>query len=632
MKLIVNPHKIILDKEDAVNEKEINISKCQFEFADEITDDYVKEAYFTFKGESYKKIIVNNECTIPQEVLTEEGTVELGVVAYLVDGENITRYNPSPVYFKTDIGSLKEAENSEEITPSEMEQYEQALNDGLETLDNALDDLQDKVESGYFDGEDGITPTIGDNGNWYLGEEDTGKPSRGEQGLPGETGQPGRDGAIQYDAGKNISIENNVIATNALNQTEVQQLIDASVAGLGFTPTVVQTLPVTDIDTHTIYLVPKTGETGDIYDEYLYINNNWEHVGSTSVDLSDYYTKEEIDKKIFVLVENGTSSNFNINTSSNRTVLGKIISETKKGNSPVVLLISTHSPGGSTQSTPQYLYPLIFNSDGLWAMLPPRFDLDTVYYGAYYHPVTCYYISYSATITEETITVTNISMQPNSYYVLSSTTFAYGNLKMPLGVKNTSTYTPTGDYNPATKKYVDDITGTLSNLTTTDQSNLVAAINEVASSSGGIPVLENETIQIASTNVTSNIDNGVYILKGTQTKIKYAYNNTYSPIGNENVQLTLIVTSMNSTTQVGYLFQPHSGNRCYITIFYMTGMRSIDLNKVVLADSSINLTALPTTSITPTNQYHLVNKSYVDGLVGNINTILATLTTPGGNE
>lgn len=29
-------------------------------------------------------------------------------------------------------------------------------------------------------GKDGITPTIGENGNWFLGDEDTGKPSRGE--------------------------------------------------------------------------------------------------------------------------------------------------------------------------------------------------------------------------------------------------------------------------------------------------------------------------------------------------------------------------------------------------------------------------------------------------------------------
>lgn len=34
-------------------------------------------------------------------------------------------------------------------------------------------------------GQDGITPTIGDNGNWYLGDTDTGKPSRGEKGDTG---------------------------------------------------------------------------------------------------------------------------------------------------------------------------------------------------------------------------------------------------------------------------------------------------------------------------------------------------------------------------------------------------------------------------------------------------------------
>lgn len=40
-------------------------------------------------------------------------------------------------------------------------------------------------------GQDGITPTIGANGNWYLGTTDTGKPSRGVQGVPGPKGDPG---------------------------------------------------------------------------------------------------------------------------------------------------------------------------------------------------------------------------------------------------------------------------------------------------------------------------------------------------------------------------------------------------------------------------------------------------------
>lgn len=50
--------------------------------------------------------------------------------------------------------------------------------------------------SGEFDGADGITPTIGDNGNWYLGTTDTGKPSRGEKGDTGFTGPTGPKGEI----------------------------------------------------------------------------------------------------------------------------------------------------------------------------------------------------------------------------------------------------------------------------------------------------------------------------------------------------------------------------------------------------------------------------------------------------
>lgn len=47
------------------------------------------------------------------------------------------------------------------------------------------------------DGKDGITPTIGDNGNWYLGGTDTGKPSRGADGATGEKGTDGKS-AYQY--------------------------------------------------------------------------------------------------------------------------------------------------------------------------------------------------------------------------------------------------------------------------------------------------------------------------------------------------------------------------------------------------------------------------------------------------
>lgn len=44
------------------------------------------------------------------------------------------------------------------------------------------------------DGQNGETPRIGDNGNWWIGNEDTGKPARGAQGPQGNPGTNGQNG------------------------------------------------------------------------------------------------------------------------------------------------------------------------------------------------------------------------------------------------------------------------------------------------------------------------------------------------------------------------------------------------------------------------------------------------------
>lgn len=146
MKIIVGQHKLEIVKEP-VNEREIDISKCEFEFDEAITSEYIKEAYFTLEGNTYKQIIQNDECDIPSEVLAKKGTVEIGVVAFLVESEEeIKRYNPSPAYFNTWVGSLKDnAENSKPITPSDKEQMEQALQDGLNSIDDKLGEVDDKM-------------------------------------------------------------------------------------------------------------------------------------------------------------------------------------------------------------------------------------------------------------------------------------------------------------------------------------------------------------------------------------------------------------------------------------------------------------------------------------------------------
>ena len=59
---------------------------------------------------------------------------------------------------------------------------------------------------------------------------------------------------------------------------------------------VVQTLPTENISTTTIYLTPKS-PSGDnnVYDEYVYINGDWEKIGDTELDLSGYAVQADID-------------------------------------------------------------------------------------------------------------------------------------------------------------------------------------------------------------------------------------------------------------------------------------------------------------------------------------------------
>lgn len=79
------------------------------------------------------------------------------------------------------------------------------------------------------------------------------------------------------------------------SKTEVQSLISA-INTLKFQ--IVDALPTENIDAKTIYLTAKAdSESGNVYDENIYINGAWEVIGDTTVDLSDYYKKSESDAK-----------------------------------------------------------------------------------------------------------------------------------------------------------------------------------------------------------------------------------------------------------------------------------------------------------------------------------------------
>lgn len=88
------------------------------------------------------------------------------------------------------------------------------------------------------------------------------------------------------------NLTNYYTKTNTYTKTEVNDLINGITS---MNVAVVQTLPTSGISATTIYLVPKsTIQTNNAYDEYLYVNNKWEKIGDTTIDLSNYALKSEI--------------------------------------------------------------------------------------------------------------------------------------------------------------------------------------------------------------------------------------------------------------------------------------------------------------------------------------------------
>lgn len=305
MKLIVNPHKIEIEK-NPVNEKEINITKIEFEFSEEITQDYTKDAYFTKDGVTYKQVLTNDECSIPYEVLKEMGTIEIGVVAYLVENdEEIKRYNPSPVYISTWVGSLKEKfENSEPVTPSDKEQMEQALNDGLNAIDKAIDEASNlDIDVERTTGKAIVTITKQDETTKSVEIFDGEKGDTGEQGPIGPVGPQGPQGE-QGPQG---------------------------IQGPKGDPGVIQLLIVNELPlvgrSDTLYFVPKEDtKESDLYYEYVWLNNDWELLGEKQivVDLSDYYTKQETNTLLNGKVDKATLNDYYTKTRTDELLGGKV--------------------------------------------------------------------------------------------------------------------------------------------------------------------------------------------------------------------------------------------------------------------------------------------------------------------
>lgn len=148
--------------------------------------------------------VANNECIIPYEVFAYP-QVEISVI-----GRSQEKTITSTVLRFDVTRNLGEGGSPQPETPDIFDQILEASQAAEDMANQVYQDAQAGKFNGA-DGQDGETPTIGANGNWFVGEVDTGKPSRGEDGADGVNGQDGADGAD----GKAATVKVGTVTTGA---------------------------------------------------------------------------------------------------------------------------------------------------------------------------------------------------------------------------------------------------------------------------------------------------------------------------------------------------------------------------------------------------------------------------------
>ena len=143
-------------------------TQFQIQLEECLCDSWVYIDFVKPDGTKYKTPrldIVGNVVTydVKNELLTNKGTLKAQVVLQ----------NETGIIWKSTVKSYEiiQSIDATEAIPDK----EDFITEAQKTLDD-MENLKEEVETG-------LTPTIGDNENWFVGGKDTGKPSRGPQGA-----------------------------------------------------------------------------------------------------------------------------------------------------------------------------------------------------------------------------------------------------------------------------------------------------------------------------------------------------------------------------------------------------------------------------------------------------------------
>lgn len=453
----------------------------------------------------------------------------------------------------------------------------------------------------------GLTPTIGENGNWFLGTVDTGLPSRGPKGDTG---------SIKF--------------------------------------IVVTELPTENIDETAIYMKPVEKPTGkNKFEELIYANGKWEDLGTpdVEVDLSNYYTKDETNEELAkkqdnltagenITIENNVISasggepiyEINLNESNltyidrlDKTMISNIITSMYNDANHIGRLRIKLKLSNENIVDVSFVDFFPCEKSVPFTQLRQYKFLSEVFYQVSGAPINQYniylsfgYIVINGSWTEDVFTCTGLNYGEGFRKAMYK--FALTDNVLTKG--NTTAYTPTKDYHPSTKKYVDDNVKTY-----TAGNNIEISEDNVISSNIGLPVIENQEINIHTFPV------GSYIITGTDTVIKYGVNgaSSYKPIttnsstGNTDSWVLNITHDTATENNRGYAFlfrKSGSSGSAALYTFDFSGMNYINIGQ--LMERNVNQSiygrfdfyhALPISSLVPSSDMELTNKKYVDDTI-----------------
>lgn len=223
MKFIVNDNKLKVEMgKDRINAGTIADYLTDVEFDDSWDGlTIVAKICDEKSGIGIERSVIDNQVYIDMD---KHKRYVIGFVGYTLENNVKTYQKATNLVVIPYIKSAGEIETESEELPTtsewelyiaQMQNITNTINGLSQNLQEEVQEVETKLENGDFDGadgQDGITPTIGLNGNWYLGDVDTGKPSRGANGTNGTNGTNGQDGyspiatVSQVSNGAKISI------------------------------------------------------------------------------------------------------------------------------------------------------------------------------------------------------------------------------------------------------------------------------------------------------------------------------------------------------------------------------------------------------------------------------------------